>query len=84
MPPELEPLARTLRSLRAEQGLEQLQLALAMHADEAYLSRLENGWRRNPGRDFLRRYIEAYAALGRPLSAAQRARLLDAAFGAAA
>lgn len=80
---ELPPLAQILRALRAEQGVDQLDLALAMNcADATYLSRLENGRRTNPGAAFLRRYEFAYTLLGRPLSDEQRARLATALLGA--
>lgn len=75
----LPPLATALRALRAEQGLDQLDLALAMNcADATYLSRLENGRRTNPSAAFLRRYVSAYTLLGHPLSDEQRARLVAA------
>jgi transcriptional regulator with XRE-family HTH domain len=72
-------LAHVLRTLRADQQVDQLQLALAMGAGGAsYLSKLENGRRVNPGRSFLRRYVAAYALLGRPLNDAQRDLLANA------
>lgn len=78
MSDRLPPLANVLRSLRAEQGVDQLRLALAMNSVPAYLSKLENGHRSNPGARFLRRYAEAYTLLGRPLTAAQRETLATA------
>lgn len=76
MMPVLPPLAQVLRALRAEQGVDQLALALAMNcADATYLSRLENGRRTNPSASFLRRYVFAYTLLGCPLSTEQCARL---------
>lgn len=72
MPRELA-LAHALSTVRAQQGLSQLQLALAMGAGStSYLSKLENGRCRNPGRLFLRQYVAAYGILGRPLAPAQR------------
>lgn len=75
----LPPLARVFRALRAEQGVDQLDLALAMNCvDATYLSRLENGRRTNPSAAFLRRYVFAYTLLGHPLSDEQRSRLVGA------
>lgn len=72
-------LSQVLRALRAEQGVDQLDLALAMDCGDAtYISRLENGRRTNPTAAFLRRYVFAYTLLGRPLSDDQRRRLADA------
>jgi transcriptional regulator with XRE-family HTH domain len=72
------PLARALREIRHEQGIDQLTLALAMGAgDASYLSRLECGIRANPSSRFLGRVVLAYAAIGCPLSPDQRARLGD-------
>ena len=75
----LPPLALTMRALRAEHGLCQLELAIAMGStDASYLGKLENGRRMNPGQRFMQRYVRAFTLLGRPLTAAQRARLADA------
>jgi transcriptional regulator with XRE-family HTH domain len=80
----LGTLARTLRALRAEQGIDQLALAIAMGVGDAgYLSRLENGRRSNPSHEYLRRYVLAYERLGRPLNEAQLARLANAVLRAA-
>lgn len=69
-------LSYVLSTLRAQQGLSQLQLAQAMGATSpSYLSKLENGRRTNPSRQFVRNYIAAYTLLGRPLSPEQRAEL---------
>jgi len=74
-------LANVLRTLRAEQRVSQLELAFAMGGSTAkYLSQLENGHRTNPGRRFLARYVGAFEALGKPLSAEQRAALSDTTF----
>ena len=70
-------LAEVLRGLRAEKGVGQLELALAMDGAAGYLSRLENGRSTNPGARFLARYAAAYAALGHPLTDGQRALLAD-------
>jgi transcriptional regulator with XRE-family HTH domain len=78
----LGPLARELRSLRAEQEVEQLDLAVAVGAgDGSYLSKLENGRATNPSAAFLARYVAGYRMLGRPLTAEQRQRLMAAALG---
>lgn len=71
--PRERALDLVLRTTRAQQRLSQLQLALAMGASStSYLSKLENGRCRNPGRRFLRQYVAAYALLGRPLTQNQR------------
>lgn len=74
-------LANVMRTLRAEQGISQLALANAMGASStAYLSKLENGGRMNPSRSLLRRYIAAFALLGRALTSEQIAALTAAVF----
>lgn len=66
-------LAYALSTLRAQQGLTQQQLALAMGASSAsYLSKLETGRCDNPSARYIRRYLAAYGLLGHPLSAEQR------------
>jgi transcriptional regulator with XRE-family HTH domain len=75
----LPPLARVLRELRAEQGVDQLDLALAIGAsDGSYLSRLENGRAVNPSATFLARYVDAFRILGHALGDDQRERLAAA------
>jgi DNA-binding XRE family transcriptional regulator len=77
----LGELARVLRAIRAEQGVDQLRLAHAMGAGDAtYLGRLENGRSTNPSAACLRRYVFAYTLLGRPLTKEQVAQLASAVF----
>jgi transcriptional regulator with XRE-family HTH domain len=72
-------LAYVLSTIRAQHGLSQLQVSLAMGASStSYLSKLENGHRTNPGRRFLRRYVAAFALLGHPLDAYEHAALAGA------
>lgn len=69
-----------LRSVRCEQHIDQLSLALALGASDAsYICRLERGVRVNPSFEFVRRLIAAFSELDCPLSMEQRARLALAA-----
>lgn len=71
---------QVLRTIRREQRVSQLSLALAAGCTDAgYLCRLERGWRRNPSAQFLGRLLAGFAALERPLSPAQQRRLISAA-----
>ena len=72
-------LAHALSTLRAQQGLTQMQVSLAMGAGStSYLSKVENGQRANPSRRFIARYFAAFELLGRPITLEQRAAITGA------
>ena len=53
----MTPFGRRIRELRAERGVTQKQMAVALGVSAAWLSALENGHRGRPSWDFIQRVI---------------------------